>query len=550
MARLVLGPVLRHVDETSATVWVETDRRCTVQVLGTRASTFCVEGHHYALVVVEDLAPSSRHEYRVELDGETVWPETGSAFPPPVIRTRGRPSARILFGSCRTAAPHEPPYSLEHDLDDRARGVDSLRAHGLRMMAQPEDEWPDLLLLLGDQVYADDPSPHVAEMITHRAGRDPALPAGVIADFEEYSWLYKESWTPDVERWVLSVVPTGMIFDDHDMIDDWNISRAWVADIRAKSWWQEHIVGGLMSYLVYQHLGNLSPAQLRREGLLERLEKEDDGSPFLRSWAFGSEQFTPLPGGYRFSYALAVGPARVVVLDTRNGRVLDPGDRRILDDEEWAWFVEQAMTPCRHLVIGCSLPVLVPGGLHGFQQWNEALCEGARRARTARWSERLRRALDLEDWAAFHRSFTDFCHLLRRVSSPRTNPDPPASITILSGDIHFSYVAHARFPEAEPGESRVAQVVSSPIRNALATRERWVIRVALSRGGRRLGQWLGRRVDRGIAPLSWELDRGPIFANNMGLIEFDAETAHLVMERAHPDDEGRPVLEVVFDREL
>ena len=34
-------------------------------------------------------------------------------------------------------------------------------------------------------------------------------------------------------RWLLSTVPTAMIFDDHDVIDDWNTSRDWVAKMRA-----------------------------------------------------------------------------------------------------------------------------------------------------------------------------------------------------------------------------------------------------------------------------------------------------------------------------
>ena len=56
---LLLGPLLRHVDPVSATVWVETDRPCEVTVLGRRARTFAVSGHHYALVVVEGLEPGS-----------------------------------------------------------------------------------------------------------------------------------------------------------------------------------------------------------------------------------------------------------------------------------------------------------------------------------------------------------------------------------------------------------------------------------------------------------------------------------------------------------
>ena len=53
---LVVGPLLRHVDPVSATVWVETDRACTVRVTaggaGGEARTFGVHGHHYALVEV------------------------------------------------------------------------------------------------------------------------------------------------------------------------------------------------------------------------------------------------------------------------------------------------------------------------------------------------------------------------------------------------------------------------------------------------------------------------------------------------------------------
>ena len=40
MAILILGPIVRYVGTTEATVWVETDGRCEVEVLGRRAVTF------------------------------------------------------------------------------------------------------------------------------------------------------------------------------------------------------------------------------------------------------------------------------------------------------------------------------------------------------------------------------------------------------------------------------------------------------------------------------------------------------------------------------
>ena len=101
---LVLGPMLRYVGETEATIWVETDRACQVEILGRGAPTFEVAGHHYGLVVIEGLAPGSEHEYQVALDGTVRWPLPGSGFPPSVLRTlgEGRP-ARLAFGSCRVA---------------------------------------------------------------------------------------------------------------------------------------------------------------------------------------------------------------------------------------------------------------------------------------------------------------------------------------------------------------------------------------------------------------------------------------------------------------
>ena len=59
---LVLGPLLRYVGETEATIWVETDRACEVKILGRQARTFEVSGHHYALVVIGDLQPGAEYE--------------------------------------------------------------------------------------------------------------------------------------------------------------------------------------------------------------------------------------------------------------------------------------------------------------------------------------------------------------------------------------------------------------------------------------------------------------------------------------------------------
>ena len=170
-------------------------------------------------------------------------------MPPSVIRTHDptRPT-RIIFGSCRVCAPHEPPHSLRKDDHPDGREVDALKALVQRMAKQEPAEWPEALILLGDQVYADEVSPGVRDFI--RSRRDPEVPPGeTVADFEEYTRLYWESWGEPYMRWLLSTVPSSMIFDDHDVHDDWNTSKTWVTDIRAQGWWDERIFGGFMSLL-------------------------------------------------------------------------------------------------------------------------------------------------------------------------------------------------------------------------------------------------------------------------------------------------------------
>lgn len=86
--RLVLGPLLRYVSETEATIWVETDRACRVGILGHQARTFEVAGHHYALVVVDGLRPGAEYEYQVALDGAVRWPDPGTAAAAPARHPR------------------------------------------------------------------------------------------------------------------------------------------------------------------------------------------------------------------------------------------------------------------------------------------------------------------------------------------------------------------------------------------------------------------------------------------------------------------------------
>jgi phosphodiesterase/alkaline phosphatase D-like protein len=287
---LVLGPLLRYTGESDATVWVETDTACKVEVLGHRASTFEIEGHYYALVRITELEAGKTYEYEVFLDGEKVWPDGEHDFPPCVIRTIAPDGVlNLSYGSCRVSVPHESPFTLASDAHKEGYERDALQALALRMMREPHERWPDALLLLGDQIYADEVSEGALDFI--RSRRDTNEPPGEqVADFEEYTRLYWDSWRDPVIRWLLSTVPTAMIFDDHDVNDDWNISEAWVRQMRSTSWWEERIIGAFMSYWVYQHLGNLSPRELEEDILFEKVQEAENPTRVLREFAYKADR--------------------------------------------------------------------------------------------------------------------------------------------------------------------------------------------------------------------------------------------------------------------
>ena len=554
MAGLILGPMARWAGTSEATVWVETDAACDVEVSAdgaepVRQRTFCVHGHHYAIVRVRGLPEDAATPYTVALDGEQVWPEPGSAFPPSRLRTHAAAgAARIVFGSCRTAYPHEPPWSLRPDDHEHGREVDALRAIALRMADGDPDDWPHAVLLLGDQVYADEVSPHTLEFI--RARRDTSEPPGeTIADFEEYTFLYREAWTDPPIRWLLSTVPSAMIFDDHDVIDDWNTSIDWVQEMRATSWWDRRVTGAFMAYVLYQHWGNLHPDALEEQDIYQRVRESEDASAILADYAFKSDREIE---GARWSYCRDIGRTRVVMIDSRAGRVLTPGGRSMVDAGEWQWITEHAVGGFDHLLIGTSLPLIMAPALHYLEAWNEAVCDGAW-GRPGSWAgEKIRQGADLEHWPAFRDSFDAMCDLLREVGSGARG-EPPSSIVVLSGDVHHAYLAEVGFQRGSGVRSAVWQATCSPFRNPLNRHERRGVQFGFTRAGAAIGRTLARAA--GVPPPSvrWRFQDGdPRFDNQVGTLLLDGRRAMARLERSIPSAKGpeHPVLEVSDEHAL
>ncbi|MGN6302943.1 MAG: alkaline phosphatase D family protein [Angustibacter sp.] len=552
---VVVGPLLRHVGDTTATVWVETDGPCEVEVLGHRTRTWDVHDHHYALVVVEGLEPASRTPYEVLLDGRQAWPEPGSPHPPSVIHTLGDESRlRLAFGSCRRAAPFD-----RHTL--RTVGADALVALAQRMMAGDDGHWPHALLLAGDQVYADDPSPALKERLRRlhdlgervqdaderreRGYRDPEVREEIV-DFEEYTWLYHESWRTPSVRWLLSTLPTAMILDDHDLRDDWNSSWSWRQETSAKPWWPDRVVGAFSSYWVYQHLGNLSPRELADDELYRQVREAPDGAARAQLLADFALRADSEPDTARWSFVRDFGRTRLVVLDSRCSRNLDPDHRTMVDDKEWAWFRDATSADVDHLLIGTSLPFLLVHGVHHLEGWDEAVAQGAWGEPGRRMGESLRRAVDLEHWAAFRRSFDAMVELVQSVAGRER---PPASVLWLSGDVHCSYLATAEVDGVDAERTAMVQLTMSPFRNPLGPfirrANRWLDRPAVAGALR----WLARRAGVRDPGITWDLDGGPWFSNGVMTVDITGRRATVEVEHAHVE-QGNQVLDRTLTRTL
>ncbi len=214
-----------------------------------------------------------------------------------------------------------------------------------------------------------------------------------MVDFHEYTKLYLDSWSDPEIRWLLSTVPSVMIFDDHEIIDDWNSSAGWRADDHpADRWWSQRIQAGLASYWVYQHLGNLAPGALAEDPIYaavtstgrrhrdprrvrRRAERERGSLPLeLRA------RHRPHPRWWCWT----TGP----------GASSRPaGGRSMLPDAEWEWFHAVVQGDYDHLVVGSSLPWLMPPAIHYLEAISERLADSPR----GRWP-RLGRADPARRW--------------------------------------------------------------------------------------------------------------------------------------------------------
>lgn len=201
-------------------------------------------------------------------------------------------------------------------------------------------------------------------------GRKPKLR---IKGSEEFNRIHRLQWCyedlPKIRR-VLANIPTYMIFDDHEVTDDWNITYRWQKLTRKHSLGRSVIRNALAAFTIFQYWGN-DPRACRGQSIqsqvLDKIEQmfagatEQDRGPKNDVVTFLEKAFdltllpdTPTGGGsdpskrMRWDYRYDGPQFEVLALDSRTwrGAEIDANDllkEPFYDDASATLMTDQAM---------------------------------------------------------------------------------------------------------------------------------------------------------------------------------------------------------------
>lgn len=292
-----------------------------------------------------------------------------------------------------------------------------------------------LLLLGGDQVYADSIWETIAELKTWllkswedgNAAKISATVRDRIADF--YFGLYRDRWSqPEVAR-VMASVPSLAMWDDHDLIDGWGsypverqdcpmFDALWAAAANAFSVFQQH----------------LKPTELRPGTI---------GSPAAGWWQLPAKQ---KDRSGAFSFACRVGPVAILAIDMRSQRT---AETQVVSKPHWEeiydWIDHHLANDVSHLLVMSSIPVVYPGfdtleRLLGFIPGHQ----------------------DLEDDLRDH--WNSIPHKGERVRMVHKLLDVKAArVTLLSGDVHVAALGLLESERKDQAGAVINQLIASGI---------------------------------------------------------------------------------------
>lgn len=287
---------------------------------------------------------------------------------------------------------------------------------------------------------------------------------------------------PRVTR-LLANISTCMIFDDHEITDDWYYSRFWLNRVLTAPLGVQVICNGLMAYSLFQDWGNVpneyqAPVQGKgdKTALMQLIrtfgaslsngtqpDRATVLNPLEEMLIFGkaATETTPAKPILRWHYNVKSGPTRTYFLDTRTRREYDslhapPGllPPDALNDQLPANIADQNLDV---VFVISPVPIL---GLPMIEEFAQPIVgmsevgfkkEGLNRAPPGVVSGFLKR--DLEAWGFNERHLEN---VVKRLAAFKR-------VVVLSGDIHYGYSAYADYwkNRETSNHSRIIQLVAS-----------------------------------------------------------------------------------------
>ncbi|MDD0973975.1 alkaline phosphatase D family protein [Pseudomonas fontis] len=540
---VLAGPLLRRLEPARMVLWLVAS-----QPLQPELQLFCPGQSAFSAPLDCTIIPIGRHafvhlidaqlehplpcdvilEYDLRLAGQGIaeWAPhllyDGAARPNFVLRER---IDHLLHGSCRK--PHHP-------------AADGLLCAD-RLLSEPHaaSERPALLMMSGDQVYADDvagPMLHAIHALIERLGlfdehlegtvvenshrlyqhpasyyhRGDLLPAlksnetlrerffgGVrkpiftssnadnhLVTFAEVMAMYLLVWSPVPWRLVsgpgpalsaehqaryrveqtaidgfvsglggvarvLAHLPSLMIFDDHDITDDWNLSAQWEETAYGHPFSRRIIGNALIAYLLCQGWGNNPDAFSAPLKQCLALSSSADANGFLD----GAQQDQLIKDLLRFQewqFVLPSTPA-LLVLDTRTRRWRSESNLKkpsgLLDWEALSE-VQQALLDHPSAIIVSPAPI-----------FGVKLIEAVQRVFSTCGYPLL---VDAENWMAHRGAAQVILNIFRHSRTP-------GHYVILSGDVHYSFVYEVKIRHRQ-NSPHLWQITSSGIKNEFPRR--------------------------------------------------------------------------------
>ncbi|WP_221076175.1 alkaline phosphatase D family protein [Agarivorans aestuarii] len=543
LALVLAGPILRQICTTKLSMWIATSQAIELQLslqpegkppllfdhqqIMQTSQCMCAGERLYYYLIELELEPSLPVETWVSYDlglikaGESApltWRDWAPelVYPPRSLPGFVVPNKvkQMLHGSCRK--PHF------------ASGDGLVRADAW-LAEQELDNWPSLLMLSGDQVYADDVATPILVAIHqliaqlglanepfqdsklaaseplhaqgHYLSRQELLPKeGVelaankalfsavkkpiftsdhannhLISLAEMLAMYLLVWSPSawakldmsppealsleqldefvkqretLEGFVVGLakvqrlmahLPCAMMFDDHDVTDDWNLTAAWEQSAYGHPFSKRIIGNALVAYFLCQGWGN-APDNFSAKllGELQACLSAPGGQQHL-------DLIDRLLSYPQWHYHWDTEP-KLLVLDTRTHRWRS--ERNLNSPSglmDW-----EALTDLQQQLIGLEAVILVsPAPMFGVK-----LIEVIQRLFTLAGKPLL---VDAENWMAHPGSANALLNLFR-------HPKTPQHFVILSGDVHYSFAYQIQLRGREGGPD-IWQITSSGIKN-------------------------------------------------------------------------------------